>query len=349
MTTPLNLEVLKSIACVTPLYHFASDTADLSIADGISVRSLGECSAIEVDQDFARHLHIFQPDYLLWDQCHFHGETFGEELSLLINAEKAEEVPGSLQRLVDRLIAPTGELLRLFRLFKPGRIRAGETFILWKPATAVNEWESIASTRASGMVVDYSLLIAKTTSYVLNSADIPLFHTFRMLVEPILARLSSFPTLEAAVEIYGAENGERLDAVGAITALEGLLSASGDSEGLAYRLALRIANLLGRDAHQRKGIFKEVKGFYDLRSKIVHGTALKTKQVGWLKNLDLLREMLRTVLLSVLGLVTDGFELSGLPDLLDDLALDDERRKQVQVAASKFISAFDTRLGATDQ
>ena len=127
-----------------------------------------------------------------------------------------------------------------------------------------------------------------------------------------------------------------LDAVGSMTALEALLTKD-DNEGLTYRLSLRVANLLGSDANSRKDICKQVKGFYKLRSQIVHGAKLDTKSRERLAALESLREMLRRVLLSVMALYSEGTQPTDLPDTLDELALDDERRKRVCATASKFL------------
>jgi len=100
---------------------------------------------------------------------------------------------------------------------------------------------------------------------------------------------------------------------------------------------LRIANLLGSDANSRKDIFKQVKDFYNLRSKIVHGVTLDTKLRGRLNALDSLREMVRRVILSAMALYSEGTPPANLPDIMDELALDDESRKRVCATASKFL------------
>lgn len=53
--------------------------------------------------------------------------------------------------------------------------------------------------------------------------------------------------------------------------LEALLSGRGAQSELTHRISLRTALLLGRTVQDRKDIYKRVKRFYDLRSKMVHG------------------------------------------------------------------------------
>jgi hypothetical protein len=321
------------VLSVTPLYHFSSDAPELVIDPKIVVRRFDECRTVPFDDDVAKHLRVYEPDYLLW---HFplSRESYEDFKSLLL-AEKFAEC-------TELLVAPTAEFLRLLRLFKPGRLRAGETFILHRPERNEGDdlanWTTVAGARASAMVVDYQILASQTTSYALNSAEIPFLLAFRDNLVPVFRNISSFPMVATALLLYGQDNGEQPDVVGAVTALEALLTKEDEREGLTYRLSMRVANLLGCDADERKRISRDVKSFYDLRSTIVHGSRLKPKLLNRLNELDSLRETLRRVLLSVMALFSEGAARPvDLPDLLDDLAFDDERRKLVQARASKFL------------
>jgi len=52
--------------------------------------------------------------------------------------------------------------------------------------------------------------------------------------------------------------------------LESLINPS-DNRELRYRISRNIGVLLGKDKRDSEKIFSEIKQFYDLRSKIVHG------------------------------------------------------------------------------
>ena len=54
-------------------------------------------------------------------------------------------------------------------------------------------------------------------------------------------------------------------------------------------------------------------------------------------SLESMRELIRRVLLSVMALVSKGKKLSELPDVVDELAFDDQKRKEVQGIASAFL------------
>lgn len=316
---------------LTPLYNFSSDAPELVIDSGTRVCRFDDSPAFSFDEVVAKHLQIHEPDYLLWHEALFSGEISVQDFLSLSAGQKWEEA-------VEFFVAPTRRLFELLRLFKPGRLRGGETFILFREKIDdYTIWKTAGTGRASMMVVDYMAIAAQQTSYVLHSTEIPFLVAFRENLGPLLRKMSSFPSVETALHLYGADNGERLDAVGAVTALEALLTKRGETEGLTHRLSMRVANLLGHDVDARKLIFRNVKNFYDLRSKIVHGTELDTKLLNRLNELDYLRETLRRVLLSVMALLSEGMPHADLPDLLDDLALDDEKRKQVQGAALKFL------------
>ena len=140
-----------------------------------------------------------------------------------------------------------------------------------------------------------------------------------------------------ALQLYGADHGPHLEAVGVVTALEALITKKDEKEGLTYRLGMRAAHLLGRDADERNNIFRQVKQFYDLRSRIVHGDEIDDKLTKRLDELETMRELLRRTLLSVMALVSNGKKRSDIADLIDESAFDEERRREVQGMASGFL------------
>ena len=85
-------------------------------------------------------------------------------------------------------------------------------------------WATVGSGRASSMVVDYHRLADQQTSYALRSEDVPFFSTFAQNLAPCMFGLGAFPALETALQIYGADHGPHLEAVGVVTALEALIT-----------------------------------------------------------------------------------------------------------------------------
>ncbi|MGC1660875.1 MAG: hypothetical protein WA737_12760, partial [Candidatus Acidiferrales bacterium] len=63
-------------------------------------------------------------------------------------------------------LGPTQKFFQLLRLFKPGRLRAGETFILRVDKSGDCEtWHTLGSGRASAMAIDYSVIASQEVSY----------------------------------------------------------------------------------------------------------------------------------------------------------------------------------------
>lgn len=83
--------------------------------------------------------------------------------------------------------------------------------------------------------------------------------------------------------------------VDAITALEAVL---GSETEIAFKLSFRVASLLAASDEQRTALFMAVKGFYDARSRIVHGGRLGKKQSASLAAVDDLRDIVRQLLRS---------------------------------------------------
>lgn len=79
----------------------------------------------------------------------------------------------------------------------------------------------------------------------------------------------------------------------AITAVEALL---GSGTEIAFKLSFRMAGVLGGDEAERVAIFREMKAYYDLRSKLVHGAALKEKHRALLADPERLRHLVRELL-----------------------------------------------------
>jgi hypothetical protein len=315
------------IATVTPLYHFSSRTPELFIDKGVYILKYDPCDRF--DEVVSRHLQVYEPDFLLWHDPLIRGDV-------VFSADLIERAIKGDRGVIPEFTDWDLNLLLALRLFKPGHLRAGETFVVFRGAED-DPWKTLGSSRASLMVVDYGILGMQSKSYSLEAEEIAFFSAFTHGIFPVMDSLDQYPALSQALSLYSADNGQYLNAVGSITALEALLTKREETEGLTYRLALRIANLLGSDGNSRKIIFTQVKDFYNLRSKIVHGVMLDKKLLGRLDALDELREMVRRVLLSTMALYADGTHATDLPDILDELALDEEIRKRVCATASKFL------------
>lgn len=87
----------------------------------------------------------------------------------------------------------------------------------------------------------------------------------------------------------------------AITAVEAVL---GSGIEITFKLSFRMAGILGGDETERASIFREMKAYYDLRSKLVHGAALKEKHSALLMDTERLRHLVRELLRGFVHLAT---------------------------------------------
>lgn len=332
---------------VTPLYAFSSHSDELVIGKLFRLVKHQQDSLPPLAEDdiLLKHLRLHEPDYLLWQRAPMEQADLRRALNP--TAFAGEGGAAKLQATLSVLFHfPATNLFRLLRLFKPGRVTAGDTFVISCETRSEGIWETIAGKRCSEMVIDYTWLGAPNGSYTLLSSEVPFFNLFSNALLPQLeslqkaGQLNAPPPLEIALLLYNEdERTERMAVLNALTALEALLTNESNAE-LSYRLSLRVANLLESDDASRLKRFIEMKEFYDLRSKIIHGSAskLSPKLQNRLQTVDSLREILRRTILSVMALFLDDKSTEvRLDELLDQLVFDEAKRKEVQELAAKFL------------
>lgn len=321
------------VCCLTPLYQFAFDSEECVIDSELQILPLREpIGDLTFDNVLRSHFALCRPDRLIFQRSSLPASYFTEDRLSVANAQDGAA-------MLAKYVSPVREFLQALRLFTPGHLHAGETFVLMPmPISPRKTWATVASLRASDMSVDYSSLGENVKTFGLSAAEIPAFEEFRKAVSPILQRLESYPAATFALFLYATDDGERANFSAAVTALEALLTKSEETEGLTYRLSMRLANLLGHSPDARRASFAEMKKVYGIRSKIVHGSPLATKpNVRPLDILPSLRDTLRRALLSVLALFACGVRPDDIPDRIDECAFDDELRRQIQSEASKFL------------
>jgi hypothetical protein len=332
---------------LTPLYGFSTDSDELTIGERFRlIKYRPNSLPLPADDIFLKHLGLYEPDYLLWQRA----PMGGADLRTVMNpaAFSGERGVAKLTATLSVLFHfPATNFFRLLRLFKPGRVTAGDTFVI-SCETGPEEgiWETTVGKRCSETAIDYTWLGALNGLYTLLSSEVPFFNLFSKALLPQLESLQEAgylnppPPLEIALLLYNEDDRmERMAVLYGLTALEAMLTNESNAE-LSYRLSLRVANLLESDDASRLKRFTEMKEFYDLRSKIVHGSAskLSSKLQSRLQTVDSLREILRRTILSVMALFVDSNSTEGrLDELLDQIVFDQARRNEVQRLAAKFL------------
>ena len=125
----------------------------------------------------------------------------------------------------------------------------------------------------------------------LNDGDLEELDRLLHVVNPAVSRLSR--SLAVCLRRIGFANTRMsvedrlLDIMMALEAL--VLTDSGKPEDrgeLSFRLALRLARFLGKDAGDMQRIFSLAKKAYGLRSKVIHGGQLESGEVGVVKEIE---------------------------------------------------------------
>lgn len=79
--------------------------------------------------------------------------------------------------------------------------------------------------------------------------------------------------------------------------LESIMLSDNEKDELQYRLALRVAHLLGKDSESRKQIVRQVKDLYKVRSQIVHSGKFRVADV----DLQQIKLLTKKCILRILG------------------------------------------------
>ena len=324
------------LTSVTPLYGLVSDTDVMTITNGVTITPASEehLSVLSPDDVFIDHIRLYQPQHLLWKVVELSREHVASlaVFSLTLEADiwrgGAETDPAHLA-----YVEPVSQLLRAFQLFKPGRFVAGDTSFLARHQKA--GCNTLSLVRCSEMSIDYQF-VRQSARYVFESADVPFFLSFVERFSTTWHKVQKYPQLDLALHRYCKESAQYGDAIELMISLESLLVP--EEEGIALRLAQRVANLLGADASSRKQLFKQIRDFYGLRSRIVHGAKIRSREISAAQQIDALREITRRILLSVIALAADvDLNADSYGSLLNELCFDDDLRRSVQAKASELL------------
>ncbi len=117
-----------------------------------------------------------------------------------------------------------------------------------------------------------------------------------------------------------------------VTSLEAILGLETE---IAFRLAFRVAGLLAPSDHDRGIMLNVVKGFYDTRSRVIHGSELKEKHRNQLLRTEELRSIARRLLRSFVGFAAApvaGYGKTFFQDKLDAALVNSIEREKLQKA-----------------
>ena len=304
--------------CVTNLRHFHCDALHLDLGDGISIR--GRDPAVLAGLGFDNG--ISERLFAQWG-------GFGASSFVLVAEASMPKRPENL------IMVDNGEgwlrcarAIGAMRLIAPGDVGLSATYVQRVARFNIG----IGGIQSYGSTVDTS-----GTPFVWR----PDHHGPYQATYAALARLEKNGygkapgNLDLALRAFMSTFDRFPTAmdtklVDAITALEAVLGT--DAE-IAFKLSYRVASLLAASDAERATLLKAVKGYYDARSRIVHGGRLGKKQSASLAAVDDLRDLVRRLLRSIVQFAADdvrhvakGF----FAEELDAALIDGARREELR-------------------
>jgi hypothetical protein len=218
------------------------------------------------------------------------------------------------------------------RLFKEGDIGMG---LMWLSRRVAFDFGNLGGQAIS----DPRTRAAESFSaYTLDASEVPRVRDlYGMLLRlpdpPTSAPVNLDLALQSFSDIYE-RHSFRADTrlVDAITTVEALL---GTEVEITFRLAFRVAAILGSDPDERVTIFEQMKSYYDTRSRVVHGSTLSPKQRRHLQDQQALRDMVRRLLVGFSRLTVSSehtFDKPFFESNLDISLLDHTRRSELRAA-----------------
>ena len=307
-------------AAVAHLLNYESDCDLAAFPDGLEVR--------------VRSLRALS-DILGWSQQDLQA-TLGSDFAGFgvgrFVVVYRESVPKSPAMLVTGNTG--GETIAIRRLLQALRLTAGGDVNVGR----------IYHCRVRPVVPDLGIMMSWSSldrapgpAYVLGQGNIADVRETYDLCRRFDGRIDTYPQITAAVgrlsSAYDRSLGGLQDRI--IDDFVGLEALVGSDQELAYKLAIRVSGLLAETDEDRIVLFKRVKSFYDTRSKIVHGGALRPTHQANVQAEPELRDILRRLLLGFLRL-TDSANTRPtrkfVEEQLDEVLLDTKRRSALRGA-----------------
>ncbi len=309
----------RTCRCVANIQNLQCSQVPIHLSDGITVmgRSFSQLSSLLNWQQ--NELERIGND---WQEGGGSSFVFLVETEFPKTPENflLEEDGSSYQRATRTLLA--------MRLLAPGDINMGRLFIA-RPASfnvGIGGFSSNGTTtrRFGSPYVLTSELAPKISELYLDIAALEKLTD--MFSRSLLLALRSFNAIYDRLT-HQAED----KVVDAVTALEAVW---GIDQELSYRLANYTSMLLETSDDTRVSTYKMLKGYYAIRSKVVHGSVLKSEQETQLRENEPLRDIVRRTLRAFVHLAVhpDKWTLERLRQEGETALLHNVSRTEIQMA-----------------
>jgi hypothetical protein len=311
------------------LLNFRSESMMLDLGDGITIRR----------RSVEKLAGMGWSEYRLEQLAREWFEGGGSSSYIILTEHKLPKVPENFLLSDMTGYMKAERALRALRLLKEGDIRIGRMWFLRPASFDLGAGGSLgAGSPPSGI---------PGSQYTLDEHELP-------AVRDLYSKLVRYeeaderPPVNLGLafrsfsDVYERRDQHRTDTrlLDAITAAEALL---GTSDEATFRLAFRVAMLLGSDDDERVHIFERMKGYYRTRSSVVHGGSRLYNRSGRLKrtprwhleNQQDLRDFVRRLLVGFLHLslaLEHQFNSDFFENRLDSTLLHNEKRSELRAA-----------------
>jgi Apea-like HEPN len=303
------------------LQNFRSETMLLNLGDGITIRGRSFEELIGMGWSEG-HLERLEQEWL---------EGGGPSSHVILTEHKLPKSPDNFVLSGDtRWYQKVERAILALRLHKDGDIGIGRLWFL-RPA-------SFKLAPEGGVGTGFPPSIVPGSEYTFDEPDLSSVRDlYDMLLHyekvqdraPVNLNLA-LRSFSDSYERYSFRGDKRL--VDAITAAEALLGTRAE---LSFRLPFRVAAILGSDHDDRLNTFKQMRDYYEVRSRVVHGDELGDRQRRKLRDQQVLRTFVRRLLSGFIHLTTTSghsFDRQFFDKNLDISLLDDSRRSALRVA-----------------
>jgi hypothetical protein len=267
--------------CVCNLKNLTCPEDSIALGDGVLVHS----------RDYAALSALLGKDEAYIDSTLGHDwmEGHGGTHVMIAEARLAKAPENLVQSNDVTSLAKLHRAILAMRLVKPGFVTPGRIFFLRKARFRFG-LDAIMSSGLSRWNFG--------TESDLAARDVPAVQAMCAALEALDAMGSDTRSLKLALRafssIYDRESFRAEDRlVDSVTAIEAALRLDTD---LSFRSSFQVAGLLASDDDERITIFRDMRTFYDARSKVVHGGILKSKHIDALQNYERLVDLVRRLL-----------------------------------------------------
>lgn len=313
------------------LQNFRSESMLLHLNDGITIRGRMFTELAEMGWSEAQLEQLSRE----W------SEGWVNSSHVILTEHKFPKTPDNFVLTDTAVYEKARQVLLALRLFKDGDIAMGRMWFLRPAAFHL----SLGGEASTGFPASFNVISGN--AYTLDESELA---SVRLLYDALL-RYEGAPdkapvnlnlAFRSFTDIYERRGLVRGDTqlVDTIIAAEALL---GTRDEITFRLAFRASGILGNDDDDRVRIFELMKGYYDTRSRVVHGGRdlydrqglLKDKPRRHLENQRDLRHFVRRLLVGFLRLTSSSrhsLDKTFFRDMLDSALLHSAWRAELRVA-----------------